>query len=326
MLRFVYPIVLYIGIPLLGLVALWRWLYHKKPYYIFSSTQLLHHAQTAATRIYDHLIFLLRTTAVFSLIFALARLQSADQRSQMPVEGVDIMLVLDISDSMRSFDDLKDTRQRIEVAREEALKFIDKRTNDPMGLVLFAHGIVSRCPLTLDKNILQQLMRETTIGLVNPSGTYLSWGIVAAANRLKESHAKSKIMIVLTDGEPSPGDINPEFAIDLVKKLGIKIYTIGIGSESGGFMQHPFFGVTRVPYKLNTELLEKFAQETHGQFFLAQNAQDMERIYTTIDKLERTEHNLQYARYTDYFVYFLWLAFLCLCIELFLSCVVWVSL
>ena len=128
------------------------------------------------------------------------------------------MLVLDASQSMIIFDDPQDRRTRWDVARDEALRFIDKRENDPIGLVLFAGVALSRCPLTLDKGILKEILHETTTATIAVPGTVLSRAILTAANRLKKSTAKNKIMIVLTDGEPTGNDTRPELSIDLAKE------------------------------------------------------------------------------------------------------------
>jgi Ca-activated chloride channel homolog len=318
MIRLVHPILLFGGLLVVITVTAWRWLYYKKPRYVYSCISLFDGIHVE-TKKYDYLLFLLRSIALTMLVMALARFQSPDVRSKIPVQGIDIMLVADVSGSMAAFDDLQDTRTRMEIARSEAIKFIEKRKNDPIGIVLFAQGIVSRCPLTLDKHILHELLSETDIGILNPEGTFLSAGILTAANRLKESHAQSKIMIVLTDGDPTPGDVPAQTAIDVVKKLGIKIYTIGIGSDQGGYYKHPFFGVLPMGYKLNTDLLKKFAHETGGQFFLAQRAQDMHDIYNTIDQLEKSDHEAGYAHFFDYFIYFLWIACFCIMLELILT-------
>ncbi len=135
-------------------------------------------------------------------------------------------------------------------------------------------------------------------------------------------------MIVLTDGIPSEGDSSPDLSIELAKKLGIKIYTVGIGSENGGYYYHPFYGVQRNREGIfNEALLAKFARETGGQFFQAQNPEDMEEIYTKIDALERTDYETPvFARYYEYFMPFLWFAFLVLLGELLLSSFLWVTL
>ncbi len=321
-----YPYFLYIGLPLAALIAYWRWYYYKRPVYRYSSLNPLEGQKSLVDR--SHAIFfLLRLLALTTLCLALARFRIPDERSKVPVQGVDIMLVLDVSGSMQLFDDLNDPRPRIDVARKEGIKFIQKRENDPIGLVIFGNVAVSRAPLTLDKALLTEILKETSLGIVDPDGTVLARAMVTAANRLKNSTAKSKIMIVLTDGQPSERDIEPEVALELAQKLGIKIYTIGIGSEEGGFMSHPWAGIVRASSALNVPLLEAIAQKTGGHFFQARNPKDVERIYTAIDQLERTEHEAPvFARYFEYFIPLLWLTWLLLLSEILLASMVWLRL
>lgn len=321
---FAYPVFVIITIPIVLAIAAWRWFFYKNTRYLFSCTKLFNETQNQAYY-YSLILFCLRLVMLIALVFALGRPRSPDLRTKIPVQGIDIMLVMDVSESMAVFDDLDDRRTRMEIARTEALKFIQKRAHDPIGMVLFANGTVSRCPLTLDKNMLSKLLQETDIGIIDPSQTLLSTGIITAANRLKASKSKTKIMIVLTDGEPSGNDIDPHIALDLAKKLGIKIYTIGIiGSPQGGFFNY-LGRVVRIQNKINTDLLKNIAESSGGQFFDAHTASDMEKIYNAIDKLERSDHDLGYAHYIDYFSYFLMLACICLCIEIILK-TLWISL
>ncbi|MBA3751286.1 VWA domain-containing protein [Candidatus Dependentiae bacterium] len=321
-----HPYYLYLGLPVLALVSYWRWFYYKDPVYRFSSLALLQgNSPKGISK--KTALFLIRLGTLAALCCALARFAKPDERTKIPVKGIDIMLVLDTSGSMMIFDDLHDQRPRIDVARTEALKFIDKRRNDPIGLVIFSGAAVTRCPLTLDKPILKNILNETTTETLSAQGTLLSRAILIAANRLKKSSAKSKIMIVLTDGEPSAGDSNPQFSIDLAKKLGIRIYTIGIGSEKGGYFTHPYYGVKKVPGHFNEALLVKFSQETGGQFFQAHNPEDMEEIYKKIDTLEKSGYETPiFARYYEYFMPFLWIAFLLLLTEIIVTSFVWMAL
>jgi len=255
-----------------------------------------------------------------------ARPQWIDQTSQVNIKGIDIVISLDVSGSMQIFDDLKDRRQRIEVAKAEAIRFIEKRKNDPIGLVIFANQALSRSPLTLDKIFLKGIVGSTKLGMLNPNGTHLGTGLALAVNRLKNSVAKSKVVILLTDGEPTPDEnIEPQMAIDLAKEFGVKVYTIGIGSDSGGYMQHPFGGIVRAREgSINFGLLRKIADQTGGKFFRASNARDMRKIYDTIDLLEKTEHKTNvFHRYYEAFLSFIWILLLLLGIELALRFFIW---
>ncbi len=326
MLIIAYPLVLYCMLPCLIALAWWRWFYYKRPRYLYSSIRIFDSVKTRSPWFYEAIVFTLRLAALVMLCFALCRMRKPEEQTKISVEGVDILLVIDVSGSMQLFDDLNDKRSRIAVARSEALNFITRRTNDPIGIVLFANGVVSRCPLTLDKNILTELMQEVTLGIIDHTGTLLSRAILTAAARLKNSSAKSKIMIVLTDGEPSEGDSSPEEAVALAKKIGIKIYTIGIGSPEGGFMP-TLLGLQRVKSALNVPLLKMIAENTGGQFFEAKNPAELARIYQTIDSLEKHENEMPlFMHYYEYFMLFLWLAFFLLVIECVICSTVWLTL
>ena len=238
------------------------------------------------------------------------------------------MMVLDVSGSMQMFDDPHHKKQRIAIAKEEAIKFVNKRPDDPIGLVLFGQEAVSRCPLTLDKNMLTELIKDTELGIISADGTVLSKGLITAITRLRKSKAASKIIILLTDGEPSPGDLKPEDALYLAKKFGIKIYTIGIGGDYGGLIEDQLFGgIRQVGAPLNTKLLKVLAKETGGKFFLAKNQKDLSTIYDTINQLETTEYETDvYHNYHDIFMPFLWIIVGLLLLELILATFVWFGL
>jgi len=159
--------------------------------------------------------------------------------------------------------------------------------------VIFAKDAVSRIPLTLDKKIINNLIGSLYIGILDPDGTVLSTAIITAANRLKKSDAKSKIMIVLTDGAPSETDVDPALAIELAQKLGIKIYTVGIGSDDDQLIMHPVLGMIAKP-RINKALLTKIAHQTGGKFFLARNSKDMRTI------TQLSMHWKKLARNTDF--------------------------
>jgi len=326
MLELVYPYFLVIGVPLLLGVALLRWLYYKEPVYAYSSLLPL---RSLTREMWWHTVlpFLLRFFALLALCGALARLRAPDERTQLPVDGVDIMLVFDASESMQLIDDRSNDRSRIDIARDEAISFIKKRIHDPVGLVIFSGIAITRCPLTLDKHMLEEILNQTTIDTIPMGGTVLSEAIIVAANRLKKSKAASRVMIVLTDGAPSPNDTEPQVAVELAKKLGIKVYTIGIGAPDGGWFFNNFFGWQQHRTQYNEQLLQVIAKETGGSFFTARNPEELKKIYDTIDQLERSKQEMPvYARYLEYFIYFLWVAALLLVIELLLTTLIWVRL
>lgn len=290
----------------------------------------LGHALKKNSRITQHIhkkvFYCLRLLTLLVLALVIAKPQIVDSRSKIPVQGIDIVLVLDVSGSMQFRDYEDDERSRFDVAKAEAIRFIEKRDSDALGLVLFGKDTVSRCPITFDKQLLKDVVEELKLGVIDSEGTMLVTGIVTAANRLKHSHSKSKVMIVLTDGEPSEGDMDPSVGIDVAKKLGIKIYTVGIGSEQEQIFRHPLYGMVAKP-KVNKDLLTKIASQTGGHYYLARSAADMRRIYDTIDALEKTDHEVpMFSLYYDLLVPGVAVVMGAIFFELLLSTYVWFSL
>lgn len=323
--RFAYPWVLALGVIILLFSIIVRRFFHKPVIYRYSLSSLLLEKGYGASWLPFKLLALDRLLLLGVLALIAARPQLVDVQSKIPVEGIDIMLVLDASGSMQCFDDLQDQRSRFEVAKTEAIHFAERRENDQIGGVIFGKDAVSRWPLTLDKKIIVEIIKNLEIGSVNPDGTVLSVAIAMAARRLQQSTSKTKIMIVLTDGEPTPGiDIDPQIAINLAKKLGIKIYTIGVGGEHGGMWRDPIFGIRAMGFKLNSALLKTFAQETGGHYFEAHHPQELQQIYATIDQLEKTEHEATiFSTYYELFIPFLIAAFCLLAFEWFVR-IIWV--
>ena len=269
-------------------------------------------------------LFFLRLLALVLMAVLVGRPQWIDPKSKIITQGVDIVIVLDVSGSMDMPHCQGDERSRIDVAKQEALHFVDKRDNDAFGLVVFGNDALSRCPLTGDKAVIRQCIQDMQLGFVDTRGTVLSLGIVTAINRLKHSQAKSKIMIVLTDGEPSPHDIDPEIAIKSAQQLGIKIYTIGIGDNQIVMAQDSFGRLHPTRTRLNKILLSRFASQTGGEFFEAKSAQDMRRVYDTIDQLETSEIEAPlFGRTFDWFMSLLVLAWVVIIFELIVSCFIW---
>ena len=165
------------------------------------------------------------------------------------------------------------------------------------------------------------------LGYINPDGTSLGTGLATAVNRLRRSKAKSKIIILLTDGQPTSEKIEPDTAIELAKQYDIKVYTIGIGSEEGGFLLHQFMGIQRVGVSIDTELLKNIASRTGGKFFRANNPAQMRQIYNTIDKLEKTKYQTDiFHKYHEAFLGFIWIVLLILGLEFLLRLTVYKSL
>lgn len=320
MIHVAYPWILYGGGFIFLAAVWWRFTRYRGVVYRYPlAYELAAHGKGASVKKYAASI--LRALALFCLLLLAARIQLPHAQSPVAVQGIDIVMALDVSGSMNAVDDLKDGRSRLEVAKDEAINFVKKRHHDQIGLVLFARDCLSRCPLTLDKKILTSLLDEVEIGIIDQNGTFLSTGIAVAVNRLKNSRAQSKIIIALTDGAPSEGDLAPEAAIELAKKFGIKIYTIGIGAD-----EPMYIGFGMAP-PLNKRLLQSIAQATGGKFFEAKKPQDMQHIYQEINRLEKTAIDAEiFTRYREYFMPIALAAFLALCAELMLATFVWLIL
>lgn len=321
-LHFEHPLFMVGGIFILLVATVLRRMTPRRPIYIYPLATTLYNEGITTRHPYRMIISLLRFVSLVLMIILMGKPQLVDHSSKIKVKGINIMMVLDVSGSMQVPGYSDDDQSRFEVAQQEAIRFINSRPNDAIGLVIFGRDAVSRCPLTMDKKMLTSIVQEMKLGDVNPDGTVLSRGIVTAANRLKASLAKTNIIIALTDGRPD-GDINPEIAIKIAQQLGIKIYTIGIGSDQDQPIHHPFLGVMLIP-GVDRALLTSIASSTGGQFFMARNAQDMRTVYETIDKLEKTEYETPiYNKYEDIFMPFLWILFGMLATEFLLSSLVW---
>lgn len=316
----------FLTIPFILFFAWAHFVFRRRVMYSHTRVAECQNIGLQSTHPHKKIIYCLRFLSLITLALLVGKPQLVDQRSSIRVEGIDIVLVLDVSGSMEFRDYSDDNRTRLEVARAEAKHFIAKRDNDAIGLVVFGNDAVSRAPLTVDKKILKTMIDTLKIGLIDPSGTCLFTGILTAANRLKNSKARSKVMILLTDGEPSKGDADPVTTLDIVKKIGIKIYTIGIGSEEEQYIVHPWYGTILKP-RINKELLTMIARETGGQFFNAKNAVDMRSVYNVIDQLEKTEYETNlFSCYYDLFVLLGWCVLFFLMIEVVLSSLVWFRL
>jgi len=325
-LEFSYPTVLYAGLPLLVGIIAYRLLWYQRPLYRHSLTEVFAKNSILHRRLHHRVLFVLRTLILFSLLLLIARPEWVDKRSQIHGEGRDIILALDVSGSMQVFDDARDRRSRIDVAKKEAVGFIEKRIDDPMGIVVFGRDAMSLAPLTLDKEMLKTIISDLKLGVVNEEGTSLGTGLATAVNRLRTSKAKSKVIILLTDGEPTPqtDSVTPETAMELAQHFDIKVYTVGIGSAQGGIVRGPFGTMHRTQFRLDVDLLKKIAEKTGGQFFRANRPADMKRIYKKIDELERTDYttNIFQQRYQAFTAFF-WIVLLLVGLELLSKFLIW---
>lgn len=239
-----------------------------------------------------HLPFVLRTLAVALLIVILARPQSTDNWSSSSTEGIDIMLAMDISGSMLA-QDLKPNR--LEAAKDVAASFINGRPNDNIGLVVFSAESFTQCPLTTDHTVLLNLFKDVQPGIIQ-DGTAIGLGLANAVSRIKDSQAKSKVIILLTDGVNNQGEIAPVTAAEIAKTFGVRVYTIGVGTQ--GKAPYPFqtaFGVQYmdVDVEIDEPTLKQIAATTGGQYFRATDNASLKEIYSEIDKMEKTKISVQ---------------------------------
>ena len=250
---------------------------------------------------------MLKILGLMFIILAAARPQSGQKERNIITEGYDIMLALDISGSMKA-EDFK-PQNRLAVAKNTIYKFIKGRKNDRIGLVVFAGESFTQSPLTLDYNMLIQAVKSVKFDMVD-DGTAIGMAIANAVDRLRYSKAKSKIIILLTDGMNNSGSIDPVTAAKIAQAFDIKIYTIGVGTRGKApFPEYnPIFGKRYVfrEVDIDEQTLQKVAQITGGKYFRATNAGALQRIYQTIDKLEKTKINVkEYINYNEIFYWFL---------------------
>ena len=263
-----------------------------------------------------HLVFALRCFALLFLIIAIARPQSTNSYRSEATEGIDIMLSLDISGTMLA-EDLKPNR--LEAAKEVATKFIADRHDDNIGLVVFAGESFTQCPLTTDHAVLINLLNAVKFGVIE-DGTAIGLGLANAVNRIKDSQAKSKVIILLTDGSNNRGDIAPITAAEIAKKFGVRVYTIAVGRH--GMAPYPFqtpMGIQyqNVPVEIDEDVLQQIAQMTGGSFFRATDNASLSAIYAEIDQMEKTKLQVrEYKKRNEEFFPYLLTAVLLLIIEI----------
>lgn len=253
--------------------------------------------------------FFLKLAAIGLLIVALARPQTTDSKSKSKVEGTDIVLALDISGSMAS-KDFDPTR--FEAAKEVAVNFVNQRANDNLGLVVFAGESLSLMPLTYDRAALVNALQNVELGDLT-DGTAIGDGIASAINRLVTGKAKSKSIILLTDGTNNAGEVPPATAAEIAKQKGIKIYTIGVGTNGVIHITDPYgFSTTTLETKIDEETLTNIADVTGGRFFRAKDEKVLQKVFDEIDKLEKTQLDVEsYTRVDEAFMPWILAAICC---------------
>ncbi len=312
------PEYLFFLLLLIPVIFWYVWEMHKSDasLQISSHHQLLKFSPSIKVK-FRHIPFILRVLALISLIVALARPQAANSWRTENTEGIDIMLVQDLSGTMLA-EDLKPNR--IEASKEVATDFILSRPNDNIGLVVFARESFTQCPLTTDHAVLINLFNSVNYGLID-DGTAIGLGLANAVNRIKDGKAKSKIIILLTDGSNNCGDIAPITAAQIAKTFGIRVYTIGVGTS--GIVNVPVQTPLGIQYQqmqsdFDEKSLQDIANLTGGQYFRATDTSKLRRIYQDIDKLEKTKISVkEYNKKSEEFYWFALLSLVFLSLEIF---------
>jgi len=265
-----------------------------------------------------HILFALRMIAILLLIIVLARPQSTDRFQDVSTEGIDIILALDISGSMLA----RDFRpNRLEASKNVATEFISGRPYDRIGLVVFSGETFTQCPLTTDHAVLVNLLRELESGMIE-DGTAIGMGLANAVTRIKDSEAKSKVIILLTDGVNNRGEVAPATAAGIAKTFGIRVYTIGVGSR--GMAPYPVqtpFGTQyqNMPVEIDEDILKDIASNTGGRYFRATDNNKLVEVYSEIDKLEKSKIDVrQFIKKEEEYMPLAIIAFCLLAVELLL--------
>lgn len=264
---------------------------------------------------FRHLPFVLRIIAITLLIIVMARPQIFTKQKHTNIEGIDIIMALDVSGSMRAMD-LEPNR--LEAAKTVAKQFIDGRKNDRIGLVIFSGEAFTQCPLTTDHNVLKSLFEPIKSGMIE-DGTAIGDGLATAINRIKDSEAISRVIILLTDGVQNSGSIDPISAANIAKEYGIRVYTIGAGSKGKAPMPvQTNFGeqIMDVEVNIDEEILQKIAVTTEGKYFRATSNKSLEKVYAEIDKLEKSKIDVNiFQNKSEEFLVFAIAAFALLLVE-----------
>jgi Ca-activated chloride channel family protein len=277
---------------------IWYLMYRKKsePTMRMSDTRAYRYAPRSWRVMLMPLQLLLRLAVFVLLILVLARPQTQNSWKNETMEGIDIMLAMDVSTSMLA-EDLKPNR--IEAAKQVAADFIIGRPNDNIGLTIFAGEAFTQCPMTTDHASLLNLLHNVRTDIAQrliEDGTAIGMGLANAVSRLKDSKAKSKVVILLTDGSNNRGDLSPMTAAEIAKSFGIRVYTIGVGTNKVAPYPMPVAGGVQyinIPVEIDTKMLQEIASATEGDFYRATNNKELQQIYKEIDKLEKSKLNVK---------------------------------
>ena len=321
---FEYPQLLWLlAIPvLLAALYVYRELAGKRPHLRVSSLTQWKQGGDSVFSLLRHVPFALRFAAISLIIVAMARPRSSSEIEKIDTEGIDIVLTMDVSTSMLARDFQPD---RISAAKDIAIEFIAQRPSDRMGIVVFAGESYTQCPLTTDRAALINLMKEVQTDLIE-DGTAIGNGLATAVARMMDSDAKSRVVILLTDGVNNMGEISPESAAEIARTYGIRVYTIGVGAN--GMAPYPVmtpWGVEEQQMKveIDEELLQQIADATGGKYFRATDNTKLSQIYSEINKMEKARTTIDsFPVYKELFGKYAFAALLCLLLELILKLIV----
>jgi len=266
-----------------------------------------------------HVPFVLRVFALSMVVVAIARPRSSEQMERIDTEGIDIMLAMDVSTSMLARDLTPD---RINASKDIAIEFISQRPSDRMGIVVFAGESFTQCPLTTDRATLINLMKEVQTDIIE-DGTAIGNGLATAVARMKDSDAKSRVVILLTDGVNNRGEISPQMAAEIAKTYGVRVYTIGVGKE--GMAPYPVMTpwgveIQNVKVEIDEALLSEIAESTGGRYFRATDNTKLAEIYSEINKMEKARTTVDsFPVYKELFGTYALMALLALMLELLLN-------
>ncbi len=295
----------------------------------YSSFEHLGRVRPSAKANLRHLSFLFRLIAVSLIVLVLARPQSRSSWKDVKTEGIDIVMSLDVSYSMLAKDFKPD---RLVAAKEVAKEFIDSRPNDRIGLVVFSGEAFTQCPLTSDHKVIKNLFDNIEAGMLSQQGTAIGLGIADAVSRVKESTAKSKVVILLSDGVSNVGEIAPLTAGEIAKTFGVRVYTIGIGTHGKAMMPVAVYPNGQMQYdyvdvEIDEPTMTKIADMTGGKYFRATDNESLKKVYKEIDKLEKTIiSEKSYSNKAEKFLWFAIAAAIALLLEFLLKYIVFKSI
>ena len=315
---FEYPKLLWLMIvpALLVLHYIWIELSGRRPHMRVSTSVPWMTGGRSLMNIVRHIPFVFRTCALVLIVVAIARPRSSQEMERVDTEGIDIILAMDVSTSMLARDFTPD---RINASKDIAIEFISQRPSDRMGIVVFAGESFTQCPLTTDRATLINLMKEVQTDLIE-DGTAIGNGLATAVARMKDSDAKSRVVILLTDGVNNRGEISPQMAAEIAKTYGVRVYTIGVGAN--GVAPYPVMTpwgveVQNVKVEIDENLLSEIAEATGGRYFRATDNTKLAEIYSEINKMEKARTTVDsFPVYKELFGVYALLALLALLMEL----------